>query len=156
MACPARRFQSKMVSETESFAAPPARRQWHKAGMIVNTARAAADLLGPLFTDARREKLAVAYLDRARCLLALDEDAAHGPDWMTLPVRGILGAALARDAAGLVIAHNHPSGDPTPSAADIAATRRLAEAAERLDVRLHDHLVFAADDCRSFRALGLL
>ncbi|MBX3560217.1 MAG: DNA repair protein [Sphingomonas sp.] len=124
--------------------------------MIVDTARAAADLLRPLFADARGEKLAVAHLDAGRRLLALDEEVARGADSMALPVRDIIAAALARDAAGLVIAHNHPSGDPSPSPADIAATRRLAEAGERLDIRLHDHLIFAAGDCRSFRALGLL
>ena len=57
---------------------------------------------------------------------------------------------------GWSIAHNHPSGDPSPSRADIEATRRLAEAAAALGIRLHDHLIFAGGDCRSFRALGLL
>ena len=54
------------------------------------------------------------------------------------------------------MAHNHPSGDPRPSRADIQATRRLAETADALDIRLHDHLIFAGTDCRSFRELGLL
>lgn len=54
------------------------------------------------------------------------------------------------------LVHNHPSGDPTPSAADCRVTARLAEVAGALDIALHDHLVFAGGDCRSFRALGLL
>ena len=124
--------------------------------MIVDNARFAADLLCPLFSGLRRERLAVIHLDAARRLLALDEEVARGADSMALPVRDIIAAALTRGAFGLVIAHNHPSGDPDPSPADIAATRRLAEAADRLDIRLHDHLIFAAGDCRSFRALGLL
>ncbi len=124
--------------------------------MIVATARAAADLLAPLFAEARGERLAVAHLDAGRRLLALDEEVGRGTDSLTLPVRAIIAAALARRARGLVIAHNHPSGDPRPSRADIAATRRLADAAEGVGIRLHDHLVFADGDCRSFRALGLL
>lgn len=122
----------------------------------MDTARAAAEMLAPLFADARDERLAVAHLDAGRRLLALDRDVAFGADSVALPVRAIIGAALAREAAGLVIAHNHPSGDPDPSPADIAATRRLAETADRLGIRLHDHLVFAGGACRSFRALGLL
>ncbi len=124
--------------------------------MIVDTAHAAADLLRPLFAEARGERLAVAHLDAGRRLLALDEEVGRGTDSMVFPMRAILAAALARDTAGLVVAHNHPSGDPRPSPADIAATCRLAEAADRLGIRLHDHLVFAGADCRSFRALGLL
>ena len=69
-------------------------------------------------------------------------------------MREIFRAALNHGAAGLVIAHNHPSGDPRPSPADVAATRRLAETAAALDIVVHDHLIFAGGECRSFRELG--
>jgi DNA repair protein RadC len=55
-----------------------------------------------------------------------------------------------------VLAHNHPSGDSTPSEADCRATRRLASAAEALDCAILDHLVFGGKECSSLRALGLL
>jgi DNA repair protein RadC len=55
-----------------------------------------------------------------------------------------------------VLAHNHPSGDPTPSSADKRATMRLACAAEALDCVIVDHLVFGGDRVSSFRQLGLL
>ena len=71
-------------------------------------------------------------------------------------MRAIFAAALGHDAAGMVIAHNHPSGDPRPSRADRDATRRLAETAPALGISLHDHLIFAGGGCRSFRELGLL
>ena len=71
-------------------------------------------------------------------------------------MREIFAAALKCDAFGLVIAHNHPSGDPRPSRADIEATRRLAETAAALGICLHDHLIFAGGECCSFRELGLL
>ena len=124
--------------------------------MAVATARAAADLLAPRFAGVRDEKLAVLHLDGGRSVLAIDDFDAAGPDLVALSLRDIFRRALALDATGLVIAHNHPSGDPKPSQADIQATRRLAAAAEALGIRLHDHLIFAGGECASFRALGLL
>ena len=59
-------------------------------------------------------------------------------------------------SAGIVLAHNHPSGDARPSDSDCRATRRLATAAEALDCTLVDHLIFAGDDCTSLRRMGLL
>ena len=75
---------------------------------------------------------------------------------VALPIRAIVADALRLDSAGLILAHCHPSGDPEPSAADIAATRRLSEMGAQLGLSLHDHLIFAGGECRSFRALGLL
>ena len=124
--------------------------------MIIGTARDAADLLEPLFAEARCEKLAVLHLDSERRMLALDEKLVESRDEMVLPMRAIIADALDLGTSGMVIAHNHPSGDPRPSRADIAATRRLAETAANLGIRLHDHLIFAGKSCRSFRALGLL
>ena len=124
--------------------------------MIIGTARDAADLLEPLFERAGGEKLAVLHLDSERRMIALDERHEAAKDGMELPMRAIIAAALELGARGMVIAHNHPSGDPSPSQADIAATRRLAETASNLGIRLHDHLIFAGGSCSSFRALGLL
>jgi DNA repair protein RadC len=120
------------------------------------TARDAAALLAPLFADSGGERLAVLHLDRERRVLAVDRYAAAEADGIDLPLRAIFAAALGHDAVGMVIAHNHPSGDPRPSRADKAATRRLAETAEALGILLHDHLIFAGGECLSFRELGLL
>ena len=59
-------------------------------------------------------------------------------------------------ASALILVHNHPSGDPTPSKDDIAMTREIKEAAERLGIALHDHLVIGRKGHASFKALGLL
>jgi DNA repair protein RadC len=122
----------------------------------VATARDAADLLAPLFAQGEREKLVVLHLDSDRRLIEVDEHPACAADAATLPMRTIFSASLRHGAEGLVIAHNHPSGNPEPSRADIEATRRLAEVAAALGIRLHDHLIFAGGECRSFRELGLL
>jgi len=124
--------------------------------VAITTARDAADLLEPLFADRSGEMLAVLHLDTERRLIALDELPTAGGDAVELPMREIFTAALNHGAAGIVVAHNHPSGDPQPSRADIEATRRLAETAANLGIRLHDHLIFAGGACRSFRDLGLL
>ncbi|RYE02573.1 MAG: DNA repair protein, partial [Sphingomonadales bacterium] len=73
-----------------------------------------------------------------------------------LPIRIIAAEALACDAVAVVIAHNHPSGEAMPSAADREATRRLARALDGLGIRLLDHLVVTRTGFASFRALGLL
>jgi DNA repair protein RadC len=122
----------------------------------IATATDAARVLAPLFADARGERLAVAHLDAGRALLALDQPVAGGAAHVDLPIRAIIARAFDLDTKGLILAHNHPSGDPSPSRADIAATRRLAATADALGIRLFDHLIFAGGDCRSFRALGLL
>lgn len=125
--------------------------------MMLATARDAADLFRPLLAAADGETLAVAFLDDDRAVIAVRElSEGAGPDEVALPVRRILEEALRLGAAGLVVAHNHPSGDASPSAADLEATRELAEVAARLGLRVHDHLIFAGGEVASMRALGLL
>lgn len=106
-------------------------------------------------SDPARESLWVAHLDEeARCVHLSrhlgDESGAQ------FPLKQIIGDAAAHGSAGIVLAHNHPSGDARPSDSDCRATRRLASAAEALDCAVIDHLVFAGGDCASFRKLGLL
>src|SRR5690242_16721319 len=103
--------------------------------------------------DPRRESLWVAHLDdQARCLhLARFEGNETGA---VFPLRQIIVDAATHGSSGLVLAHNHPSGDPTPSESDCRATRRLASAAEALDCVVLDHLVFGGAECTSFRQVG--
>ena len=123
---------------------------------IVATARDAANLVEPIFAGLSEEKLAVLHLDAGRRLLGLAEGRVGAEAEVNLPIRSIVGDALRFGSAGLILAHNHPSGNETPSAADVEATRRLAAVLSELDVELHDHLVFAGKRISSFRALKLL
>ena len=105
--------------------------------------------------DPNRESRWVAHVDDdARCLHVSrhqgDETGAH------FPIGRIIADAAIHGSAGLVLAHNHPSGDPRPSDSDCQCTRRLATAADALDCTVLDHLVFAGDECTSFRKMGLL
>lgn len=106
-------------------------------------------------SDPSREHLWVAHLDgQARCLLLTRHDGGEGS--ATLPVRQIIADAARHGSSGVIVAHNHPSGDSSPSAADLAATRLLARAADAIDVTVVDHLVMADGRASSMRALGLL
>lgn len=71
-------------------------------------------------------------------------------------LRQIITDAAMHGSAGIVLAHNHPSGDAQPSESDCHCTRRLATAAEALDCTVLDHLVFAARECTNLRSLGYL
>ena len=124
--------------------------------VIIRTASDAADLLAPLFAAAEGERIAIVHLDSGRRLLALTFEEQGGTDEVQLPVRSIVATALRLGSSAIIVGHNHPSGDPSPSEADREATRGLADAAAAVGIRLFDHLVFAGGECRSFRALGLL
>ena len=105
--------------------------------------------------DPRRESLFVAHVDhQARCLHVTRHDGDE--TGAAFPIRAIIADAAEHGSAGLVLAHNHPSGDPKPSDSDCRATRRLASAAEALDCTIIDHLVFGGTRCTSFRQMGLL
>jgi DNA repair protein RadC len=106
-------------------------------------------------TDPAYENLWVAHLDEdARCVhLTRHQGDESGANF---PLKDIIADAAAHGSAGIVLAHNHPSGDPRPSDSDCRMTRRLACAAEALDCAVLDHLVFAGTECTSFRRMGLL
>jgi len=106
-------------------------------------------------SDPQRESLWVAHVDdQSRCLHV----SRHEGDERTVdfPLREIIKDAALHGSAGIVLAHNHPSGDARPSDRDCRATRRLAAAAEALDCTILDHLIFGGADCSSLRQLGYL
>jgi DNA repair protein RadC len=125
------------------------------AGVTIGDSGAAVSLFADALADLDHEALCCAYLGRDLRLLKVGRVDGMASA-VNLPLRQVIGDALALDAWGLILAHNHPGGDPTPSAADRAATRRLTELARGLDLRVIDHLVYASDRVASFRALGLL
>ena len=118
---------------------------------------AARSFFASCFSDDthQRELLLVAHVDSAtRCLHVEQYDGE--PAAVAQPVRDIVADALKLGSAGVIIAHNHPSGDARPSEADYQATRRLARAGEAIDLIVLDHLIFADQDCSSMRRMGLL
>jgi DNA repair protein RadC len=102
------------------------------------------------------EEFRLLFLDKRNALIA-DEVQQHGTvDYTTLYPREVMKRALELGASAIIMVHNHPSGDPTPSEPDIAMTREVGEAAEKLGIALYDHLVIGKGSHASFRSLGLL
>ncbi|WP_121904303.1 JAB domain-containing protein [Sphingomonas sp. PP-CE-3A-406] len=116
---------------------------------------AAARALFAELGKASVETVAVAYLDPNRRLLGM-RHVVGGRDQVAISIRTIAADALAFDAHGVIIAHNHPSGDATPSARDVAFTRALAAGLRTLEVVLLDHLVIAGERVTSLRAMGVV
>ncbi|HTI66217.1 MAG TPA: DNA repair protein RadC [Caulobacteraceae bacterium] len=103
-----------------------------------------------------REQFRVLFLDRKNQLIA-DETMNRGTvDHAPVYPREIVRRALELSSSAVILVHNHPSGDPTPSAADVEMTRLVAEAGRALNVTVHDHLVVGRDGVASFKALGLI
>lgn len=94
---------------------------------------------------APEEALRAFFLNVRRELIAEEEIACGSPTALAIEPRHVLACALALGATGLILVHNHPGGDPTPSPADRRFTRQLAIAGTWLGVRLHDHLVVARE-----------
>jgi DNA repair protein RadC len=103
-----------------------------------------------------REHLWSACLDDRGLVLAMRRGEAGQPSAAAMPVADLLRDAVMRGARSLIVAHNHPAGDAVPSRQDIRATRRLAEGADALGLRLLDHVLVAGGAWTSFRLMGLL
>lgn len=102
------------------------------------------------------ERVRVLYLD-SRNRLILDQHVADGTiDEAAIHPREIIGTAINRGAAALILVHNHPSGNPEPSKADIQITNRIAEAARLMNITLHDHVIVGREGHVSLRAKGLI
>lgn len=102
-----------------------------------------------------REQFRVLFLDRKNQLI-LDEIQNRGTvDHAPVYAREVMRRALELSASSVILVHNHPSGDPTPSGADITMTREVVEAGRALKISVHDHLVVGREGVASFKALGL-
>lgn len=102
------------------------------------------------------EQFRVLYLDRKNVLIADEEQARGTVDHVPVYPREIMRRALELTASALILVHNHPSGDPTPSQADITMTNRIQAAAEVMGITVHDHLIIGKSRELSFRSEGLL
>ncbi|MFN3277387.1 MAG: RadC family protein [Paracoccus hibiscisoli] len=102
------------------------------------------------------EQFRVLYLDRKNVLIADEEQSRGTVDHVPVYPREIIRRALELNASALILVHNHPSGDPTPSDSDIAMTTRISQAADSMGITIHDHLIIGKSRELSFRSEGLL
>jgi DNA repair protein RadC len=102
------------------------------------------------------EEFRVLFLDRKNVLIADEVQNRGTVDHTPVYPREIIKRALELSSSAIILVHNHPSGDPTPSKADITMTREVAGAAKALGIAIHDHLVIGRSGHASFKSLGLL
>ena len=123
---------------------------------VVDGARAAAGLVSAEVRCARKEHFLVLCLNARRQLLRVETVSVGTLSASLVHPREVFAPAIAHGAAAVVAVHNHPSGDPSPSAEDREATRRLARAGELLGIPLTDHVIVAESSFFSFRESGIL
>ena len=118
------------------------------------------DALGDYLTAAmahkRVEEVRLLFLNARNMLIANEALWQGSVDEASVHVREVIARAIALGATALIIVHNHPSGDPTPSQQDIRLTRDLVEAGRHMKVTVHDHVIVGASGRTSMRAMGLI
>jgi DNA repair protein RadC len=105
---------------------------------------------------AEREQFRILFLDKKNGLIADEVQGEGTVDHTPVYPREVIKRALELSASAIILVHNHPSGDPTPSTADIDMTRRLIEAGDKLSIKVHDHIIIGRNGHASFRTLKLM
>ncbi|MDR3527312.1 MAG: DNA repair protein RadC [Rhizomicrobium sp.] len=114
------------------------------------------DYCAAAMARAQREEFRILFLDRKNSLIGDEVQSSGTVDHTPVYPREIVKRALELGATAIILVHNHPSGDPTPSKADITMTREVVEAAKALRIVVHDHVIVGRSGHVSFKALGLL
>ena len=123
---------------------------------VLSSWQALLDYCQASMAFAKQENFRILFLDRKNTLIADELQQTGTVDHTPVYPREVVKRALAFGASALIMVHNHPSGDPTPSSADIDMTREVAEAGKRLGITLHDHIIVGRNQPLSFKAEGLL
>ena len=127
-----------------------------KKESVLSSWQALTDYVRVAMAREAREQFRVLFLNRKNILIA-DEIQGQGTvDHTPLYPREVVKRALELGATAVILVHNHPSGDPTPSRADIEMTGEVRDAAQKLGIALHDHIVVAKRGIKSFKEMGLL
>ncbi len=132
----------------------------HREGVmkrpVVSSWSALLDYCRAALANETREQFRILFLDRKNRLIG-DEIQNHGTvDHTPVYPREVLRRTLELGASAIILVHNHPSGDPTPSRGDVDMTKDIVTAARALNVSVHDHIIVGHSDVISFKALGLL
>jgi len=114
------------------------------------------DNVYPLIADIRHEEFWVLYLNKANKIIEMEKISSGGLTGTVVDVKIIMKNALQKLASALALAHNHPSGNLTPSDADISLTRKMSEAAKLLDILVLDHLIIGEKNYYSFSDNGMI
>ncbi|MEM6858779.1 MAG: DNA repair protein RadC [Pseudomonadota bacterium] len=123
---------------------------------VLSSWQALLDYLAIDMAHLTRERVRVLYLDAKNRLIDDHHHADGSIDEASIHPREVIGRAMDVGASALILVHNHPSGSPEPSRADIQITHKIAEAGEHLGVTLHDHVIVGREGHVSMRAKGLI
>ena len=105
---------------------------------------------------AEREEFRILFLDKKNALIADEVQQTGTVDHTPVYPREVVKRALELSCSAIILVHNHPSGDPTPSGADIKMTRELVDVAKPLGITIHDHVIVGRDGHASFKGLRLI
>jgi DNA repair protein RadC len=123
---------------------------------ILSSWDALGDYLHVAMAYRRTEEVRILFLNAKNMLIANEALWQGSVDEASVHVREVIARAIALGATAIVVVHNHPSGDPSPSQQDIRLTRDLVEAGRHMKVTVHDHVIVGANGRTSMRAMGLI
>jgi DNA repair protein RadC len=123
---------------------------------ILSSWEALGDYLQAAMGHRRTEEVRILFLNAKNMLIANEALWQGSVDEASVHVREVIARAIALGATALIIVHNHPSGDPSPSQQDIRLTRDLVDAGRHMKVTVHDHVIVGAAGRTSMRAMGLI
>ena len=130
-----------------------------RSSQTINNSKEAFDILDTLFpkeTISLQEQFVVLYLNRANKVIGSYELSKGGITATIADIRIILSVGLKTLATGLILAHNHPSGNLKPSEADVTLTNKIKEAAKLMDIQLMDHIILTEGGYLSFADEGMM
>lgn len=123
---------------------------------LIGDVQALVNYLIPQMQHLRNEQVRVLYFSNHFGLIKDEVHADGTPNAATLCVRSVISRCLELGGTGLILAHNHPSGDPRPSAVDIATTHAVIDAGRLMGITVHDHLIIGTGGHVSLRSKGLM
>jgi len=127
-----------------------------EAAPILSSWDALGDYLHAAMAHRRTEEVRILFLNAKNMLIANEALWQGSVDEASVHVREVIARAIALGATAIIIVHNHPSGDPSPSQQDIRLTRDLVEAGRHMKVTVQDHVIVGASGRTSMRAMGLI
>jgi DNA repair protein RadC len=123
---------------------------------VLSSWSAVIDYCRAAMAFAEKEQFRLLFLDKRNALIADEVQQSGTVDHTPVYPREVVKRALELSASALILVHNHPSGDPSPSAADIKMTKEIAEVAKPLGITIHDHIIVGRDGHASLKGLRLI
>ncbi len=127
-----------------------------RKGRSITSPEHSKDYLISKLAEREQEVFSVIFMDNKHRILSYEELFYGTIDAAAVYPREVVKRALALNAAALIVAHNHPSGDPEPSISDDQITNKLVQALKLVDIRLLDHIVVGAGECISYAQRGMI